>query len=417
MRIGWVGLGKLGLPCAMVLAQHYVVTGYDKSDLARQILAGEAPAPREEGFEGLRTRCWRLELAPSIRGVVAESEIIFVAVQTPHAPEYGGEQPAPFMRADFEYAFLVDAVREIARWAAADRRSVTIAVVSTVLPGTTQRLLEPLMNDYTRLAYTPAFIAMGTTIADYSNPEFVVCGTDDDDVARQVQRVFEPVHAETGTPDRTFICGIPEAEAIKVFYNTFISMKIVFANTVMEAGHKGGFDCDTVTRALCLGTDRVISSRYLQGGMGDGGPCHPRDLIALSWYAERLGLSFDLLGCLAMGREAQTEWLAGLVRQHSRISGLPVVILGKSYKPSSDLTYGSPALLLAHYLRDLGDVQHFDNRVDGRPAPATESAVYVIATRHPEYALLRYPPGSVVIDPWGFVEHQDGVTLIQVGRR
>src|SRR5262249_48100580 len=156
-------------------------------------------------------------------------------------------------------------------------------------------------------------------------PEFVLAGVDRDTDADILRGVFSAVHDRPVLP-----MSIQSAELTKVAYNVFISAKIVFANTVMEICHKTGADCDEVTGALAQATDRVISPRYLAGGMGDGGACHPRDLIAMSWLAQRLDLSCDFLGGLVQQREAQTGWIADLVESYADQTGMRVIILGKS---------------------------------------------------------------------------------------
>lgn len=425
MRVGWVGLGKIGLPIALCLAKHggHQVTGYDVSPRPWQVMDGEQPPMQEEGIQELLQAVGPsgISRAGSIADVVRLSDIVFVSVQTPHAPQYGGEQPAPGTRRDFEYAYLIQACRDICAAARSQRKNITLAVVSTVLPGTSGKHIRPLLGPWVRLAYTPQFIAMGTTITDFLNPEFVICGVDDPADAQAVSEVFSPVHGA----DLLYVTEVETAEAIKVFYNTFISMKIVFANMVMEVCHKTGADCDEVSGALALATDRLISPRYLRGGMGDGGACHPRDLIALSWLAQRLELSYDLLGEVAKAREAQTAWLASLIREYHGQTGYGVVILGRAYKPGSDLTDGSPAILLARYLEDLLPpdlLSVYDPRVRGYgdalllPEPETPS-VFAVATEHPEFARMKFPRGSVVIDPFGLIADQPGVTVVRVGRK
>jgi UDPglucose 6-dehydrogenase len=421
VKVGWCGMGKLGLTCAMVLAgAGHEVTGYDTRDWWLRVLKQETPPPREQGFAVLRDQVAdQLKWATSPRGLVGASDVVFVAVQTPHAPEYGGEEPMPATRNDFEYAYLAQAVRDICAAASDLRKKITLVVVSTVLPGTVSRLIRPLLNSHVKLVYSPAFIAMGTTIEDYRNPEFILCGTDDPGNAEALADVFGPV-VRPGT--EIVKMSIDSAEAAKVFYNVFISMKIVFANMVMEVCHKTGADCDEVTGVLGRATERVISPRYLSGGMGDGGACHPRDLIALSWLAQRLDLSCDLLGQVAQARERQTEWLAREVARYADQAALSVVILGKSYKPESDLTAGSSALLLAHYLEDLqgevgGLTWQWDPYVDGEQALELQAAVFAVATMHPKFKVLPYPRGSVVIDPFGYIPDRDGVTVVRIGRK
>lgn len=414
--IGWIGLGKLGVVCALTLAKHggHRVIGYDPSPRPAQILRGETPPPQEEGIEALLASA-ELTLASTPSQVVASIEsVVFVAVQTPHSPAYGGEQPMPDEAADFEYQHLVQAVRDLCRSAALQSKPLTIAVISTCLPGTMNRLIRPLLNEFTTLVYNPAFIAMGTTIADYLNPEFVLVGADDPRHVEPVLDIHATVHDRPAQ-----IMGIESAELTKVAYNVVISTKIIVANALMEICHKTGADCDDVADALAAATHRVVSAKYMRGGMGDGGHCHPRDLIAMSWLAQRLDLSTDVLGYMARAREAQSGWLADLVEQWAEQSGLGVCILGKSYKPGSDLTGGSPALLLAHQLRERGlELEHWDPHVDtgGSFAP-DQPGVFVIATRHDVFLQYRFPSGSIVIDPHGYTPDQPGVTTIRVGRK
>jgi UDPglucose 6-dehydrogenase len=191
----------------------------------------------------------------------------------------------------------------------------------------------------------------------------------------------------------------------------------------MEMCHHTGADCDEVYRVLSHATQRILSPAYLRGGMGDGGACHPRDLIAMSWLAEKVQLSADVLGSLARAREAQTDWLARMVRDEARVTGLDVIILGKAYKAGSPLTDGSPALLLAHLLRNAYGIAstQWDPYVD--PAASFDScvgqapAVFVVATRHREFPHLRYPAESVVIDPWGYMPDHEGVRVVRLGRK
>jgi UDPglucose 6-dehydrogenase len=201
-----------------------------------------------------------------------------------------------------------------------------------------------------------------------------------------------------------------------VAYNTFIGAKIVFANTMMEICHKLGADIDDLTRALSMARTRIVSPMYMAGGMGDGGGCHPRDNIAMSWLAGKLELSHNLFEDLMKAREDQTYWLAKLVEARHRDSGLPVVVLGRSYKPETNLVVGSPAILLSNLLDEL-DVEHesWDPYIDQpRPWPP---AVYFIATNHSEFRRFEFPKGSVVIDPWRMVTQRNGFELVAIGKR
>lgn len=412
-------MGKLGFPCALSLAAYsgYRVLGYDISDRPQRILGGSVKPPVENRIDDLlKHNREKLLILPSVHDVVAGTDdLVLVAVQTPHDEEYGGEAPMPVTRRDFEYQYLIEACKSVCREALRQQKNITMVVISTVLPGTMDRCIRPLLNKYVKLVYSPLFIAMGTVIDDFLNPEMVLVGTDSEEDALPLLSMYRKMHSSPYVQ-----VSIPSAELSKVVYNTFISTKVVFGNTVMEMAHKTGADCDEVHQALMMATDRVISPRYMRGGMGDGGACHPRDLIAMSHLAQKLDLSYDFMGHLVHAREAQTHWLAEIVKDWAERSKLPVVILGKAYKKNLTLTNGSPSLLLSHYLEAMG-IAHkmWDRHVDGLAERKgwPEPALIVIGTNHDEYAEMGWATGSIVIDPWGFVPDQHGVTVIRIGRK
>jgi len=140
---------------------------------------------------------------------------------------------------------------------------------------------------------------MGTTINDFLNSEIILFGVDDEDAAKQAEEFYKTINK---TP--FYKTTIENAELIKVVYNTFISTKIAMMNTVMETCHHlPNTDVDVVTEALALCTDRIISKKYLYGGMGDGGGCHPRDNIALSYLARKFNLSYNWYDNIMKQRE------------------------------------------------------------------------------------------------------------------
>jgi UDPglucose 6-dehydrogenase len=398
-NVGWVGLGRLGAPCAAALAYHgnHEVLGYDVRGTSED----------DYDFAGLPP----IGLTHSIAEVVRwTDDVVYVAVQTPHSPAYGGEVLTPDEPREFEYAYLVNAVRAVCEAALEQQKFITLVVVSTVLPGTFNNHLRPLLNEYVQSVYHPFFIAMGTVVEDFVRPELTLFGVDQPGVHERVVELYRPFH-DAPAP----VMSIASAELTKVAYNTFISMKIVYANVMAELAQYTGADVDDVTDALARATDRIISPRYLRAGMGDGGACHPRDNVALSALAQRYNVSTDLMGFLSLARDRQCEYLAELIEHWHELARLPVTLLGRSYKPNVTLTDGSPALLLAEALTDRG--VKFDHVEDLEDVPS-DPHVFFVATQHDHYRDHRYPTGSVVIDPFGYVEVDDPtVTLVTPGRR
>lgn len=419
MNVGMIGLGKLGMPVALAMAlKGHDVMGYDVDPrkMQKDHFPHQEIGPNGEPSIEPLLRASNLRFG-SMAEVARHAEIIFVAVQTPHQPRYEGVTPLPAERRDFDYQHLIEALAKLARTIEALDEDRVVVVISTVLPGTVRREILPRLNPRVKLCYNPFFIAMGTTIRDFLNPEFVLFGVRDDEAAAKAEAFYRTLH------QRPFYrTSIENAELIKVAYNTFISMKIDFANTLMEICHKvPGCDVDQVTGALTLATTRLLGPQYMRGGMGDGGGCHPRDNIALSWLAQNLDLSYDWFENVMICRERQTAWLADLIAEHHRRRGYPhrtVGIYGRSFKAGTNLTVGSPATLLANLLIERGfEVQLYDPYVDGGPCPFDREGVYFVATNHPDFARpsWRFVPGSVVLDPWRYIPRQADAEVIPIG--
>ncbi len=417
MNIGFIGLGKLGLPCALAVeSRGHKVVGYDPSEQVKDIIDTKKLQYQEIWAQEHLDKS-NIEIK-SIEEVVGESEIIFVPIQTPHGEKFEGTTRIPEEREDFDYTYLKKGIKDLADEIEKQGEDKIVIVISTVLPGTIRREIIPLLGKHTKLCYNPFFIAMGTTMRDFLHPEIVLFGVDDEWASNKAKKFYRTLH-HSPFYDTT----IENAELIKVCYNTFISTKLSFANTVMEMCHKlPNTNCDDVMNALALGSKRILAESYWSGGMGDGGGCHPRDNIALSWLSQELDLSHDWFDNIMKQREKQTEWLADLIEEH--FNGLPINILGKSFKPETNITTGSPSVLLKNILEERGHpVFIWDPYIDEPwkeikkmyDDSETESQLYFIGTKHPDFTSFPYEKGSVIIDPWRYIPEQDSCEVIHVG--
>ena len=406
MKIGFSGLGKLGLPCALAVeSRGHEVAGFDINEqVLTNIRARKLPYHEAGAQEALDQTGLRLL---SLAEMVSFAEIIFVPIQTPHEPKFEGVTRLPQKRADFDYTYLKQGISALAEEIARQRKDKIVAIISTVLPGTIDREIRPLLSTHIQLCYNPFFIAMGTTMDDFLHPEFILLGVDDANAAETVKSFYASIHSAP-----VFQTDIASAELAKVAYNTYISMKICFINTMMEICHKTDANIDAVSDTLALAGKRIMSPAYLRGGMGDGGGCHPRDNIALSWLARKLDIHFDFFEAIMLAREKQTEYLADLMLAHD----LPKVILGKSFKPESNIVVGSPSLLLHALLKERGiDCMMWDPFVDDSAMPDYPPSVFLIGTKHANFVEMHFPQGSVIIDPWRYIPDQDDVEVIRVG--
>lgn len=389
MNIGFIGLGKLGLDCAEVMAEKYNVCGYDIY-------------PRTSD---------RVKVCNTPEEMIANSDWIFIAVQTPHAEGYDGSTPSAHMEPkDFGHDAVKDAIRMINEHATEPKR---VVLISTVLPGTTRREFYSLLDSNHQFLYNPYLIAMGSVKWDFANPEMVMIGTETGDPSEMSDLInlYRPLMLNnpryvTGTWD--------ECEAIKIFYNTFISAKVGLVNMIQDFAMKiGNIDVDVVTDALAQSTMRIMGPKYMTAGMGDAGACHPRDNIALRWLAEEYDVGYDMFNTIMGAREVQAKNLAHFLVEHSK--GRPIVIHGKAYKPDVPFCIGSYSTLIGWYVEELGhNVVYLDPLADDQTNVVEnidEASVVLMA--HNRFITYGYtgdvrddsfycplPAGSTVVDPW-----------------
>ena len=391
LKIGFIGLGKLGLDCAEVFAEHYEVRGFD-----------------------IYPRTSDLVKVCGIEEVVTESDWIFIAVPTPHSEGYDGATPSSHLDPkDFGHDAVKMAINSVNTYAKTPKK---VVLISTVLPGTTRHYFVPKLSSEHEFLYNPYLIAMGTVKWDMVNPEMIMIGTEDgkeDTLAGELVALYRPMMQN----DPRIVIGTwDECEAIKIFYNTFISAKIGLANMIQDFAIKiGNINVDVVTDALAASTMRIIGPKYMTAGMGDAGACHPRDNIALRWLAEEYEIGYDMFSTIMSAREVQAKNLAEFLVVKAQKYNLPIVIHGKAYKPDVPYCIGSYSTLIGHYVRQAGhNVFYVDPLADDRKDVVdtwNKSAVVLLAhNREVTYSYtgekqedahyFDFVAGSVIVDPW-----------------
>lgn len=375
MKIGFIGLGKLGMPCAEEIAKKgHAVIGYDvdKSLDSDYVIVEE-----------------------TIKDVASEADIVFVAVPTPHDPNYDGKAPTAHLEPkDFQYDIVIDCLQEANKYM---NKKQMLVLISTVLPGTVRREFVPLITN-TRFVYNPYLIAMGTVAWDMVNPEMVMIGTEDGTETGDAKELRDFYDTCMENDPRYVIGTWDECECIKVFYNTFISTKIGLVNMIQDVAEKqGNINVDVVTTALAESTQRIMGPSYMKAGMGDGGSCHPRDNIALRYMAKKLDLGYDIFDAVMNAREVQAQNVAQKLCDIAKEKELPILINGVAYKPGVPYIDGSYALLVAQYCTEYGfNPMQVDPLVYGSDPGPFRACVLL---SHPEL-YVELSDDSVVIDPW-----------------
>lgn len=424
LRVGFCGAGKLGLPVALALnSYNFDVCVTDINPEVDSYLINRQIPYKEELADDL-LKIHTIQWFDTIDEVIRNSDVIFMPVQTPHDKRYEGITRLPPERKDFDYSYLIKAVQNFADAMAvsSDPSSKTLVIISTVLPGTIRREIIPIIEKDKRIdfVYNPFFIAMGTTIHDFLNPEFVLLGMDQLRIPIQLLKIYEKIYAEEKfTPQSNFyqVMSIESAELTKIAYNCFITSKICIVNTIGEICQKiPGANIDDVTNALKCATDRLISTKYLSAGLGDGGGCHPRDNIAMSWLAKKLNLSYDWFENLMISREKQAEFFADLIYQEWTHNSL-VVIMGYEFKPETNLTVGSHVLLIKEIIEEYGFnyILLDKDQADQIEIMIGQKLLIFIGCKHEKFKNLDFPSGSTIIDPFRYIPNKPGVKIIRVG--
>lgn len=369
-----IGLGKLGACIAAAFAARgKQVVGVDVVPSVIEALAsGRAPVSEPGLEEALAAAGTRLRATSDVGAAVRASDITFVVVPTP-SEESGA----------FSLDLIKPAFAEIGRALRSGDAWHLVVLTSTVLPGQTRTALVPILERESGkrcgrdfgVCYSPAFIALGSVIRDFLNPDLVLVGESDPRAGDALAAFYAEVLENRAEVRRM---SIENAELAKIGVNTFVTTKIAFANMLADLCERlPGGDVDVVTNAL--GLDRRIGRPYLTGGLGYGGPCFPRDNRALSFLARALGTTAHLAEATDRANDALPERvlerLKGFTERRSRVA-----VLGLAYKPATSVTEGSQGVALASALAAAGArVSAYDPLANGTAHAELPSSVALVA--------------------------------------
>jgi UDPglucose 6-dehydrogenase len=343
MNLAVIGLGKLGLPLAALLATSgNQVKAFDALDAVRTNIRQRKVETNEPGLINLLSKdSIQLEIVDSIAESVDGVEAVFIIVPTPSLPS-----------GHFTNEYLLDAINKIGQ-AIAPSQKIVIDVVSTVMPGSCDGAIKSALEkssgrnvgEELGLCYNPEFIALGSVIHDMENPDMHLIGQSSEWAGEVVENALKSI-VKVQVPSRRM--NLKEAELVKIAVNNYVTMKISYANMLMQgATLLGGIDIDVVTDAI--GLDSRIGRKYLKAAAAYGGPCFPRDTRALSALFSDLGLPDSLSQATQVVNESHTEFISDQISKQIS-DGMTVGIAGLSYKTGTTVTEESPGLALAKVL-------------------------------------------------------------------
>lgn len=347
-RYSVIGLGKLGASMVAAIASRGIeVIGVDVAQANVQLMnTGRAPVQETNLDETVSANRVRIRATTSYSDAIHNSDLTFVVVPTPSDG-----------RGAFSLRYAAAAFREIGRALRGKGSYHTVVLTSTVLPGSVRHGLLPLLEDESGkrcgkdfgLCYGPEFIALGSVIHDFLHPDFTLIGEYDKHSGDHLEAAYLAIMLNRAPCRRM---TLENAELAKIALNAYVTTKITFANLLCALCERiPDGDIDVVTGAL--GLDSRIGRKYLTGGMGYGGPCFPRDNVALAFFARSLGVQ----PLLAEATDHMNRSLPNTIVDSMRPFLTPsqtVAVLGLAYKPLSDVIEESQSIQMIRLLAQMG---------------------------------------------------------------
>ena len=351
MKLAVIGCGYVGLVSGSCLAEagHDVVATDNDASRIAALQAGKIPIYEPNLDRVLETvvREGRLRFTPDCTQAVRGADVIFICVGTP--PTETGE-------AD------LSAIDNVARLIAKESRSPKLVIEKSTVPAQTGEQLKRALQVYGnnagagfRVASNPEFLREGTAVQDFFHPDRIVIGVEDKETEQQLRELYRPileghfrcpVHQPNCPPAATpdfVVTTIASAELIKHASNSFLGLKISYANVLADLCERLGGNVDEVTRAV--GLDPRIGGQFLKAGLGFGGFCLPKDIQAFIKLADRAGVDFGLLKEAERVNKQRVDQLLEKVKKALWVmKGKEIGVLGIAFKPNTDDIRLAPAI-------------------------------------------------------------------------
>jgi UDPglucose 6-dehydrogenase len=351
--ISVIGLGKLGLCVAACFADKgFKVIGVD-IDIERieKINQGISPIQETGLAELVKKVKNNLKVTQNYEQAILNSNVSFIVVATPSLAD-----------GSFSNEYLEKALHNIGEALKKKKEYHLVVVTSTVMPQTTDKVVKFLLEKISGkicgkgfgLAYNPEFIALGSVIHDFLNPDFILIG----EANKKDGDILEEIYEDTCENKPRFArMSLLNAEITKIALNCYITTKITFANSLAAICERvKGADAGVITKAL--GLDTRVGSKYIKPGLGYGGPCFPRDNIAFSAFARRLEIKAKLTEMIDEVNRDQVLRIVNRIKEIlldlKKKRNARIGVLGLSYKPNTPVVEDSQALEIVQLLVNEG---------------------------------------------------------------
>jgi len=404
LRLSVIGCGYVGLVTGACLAEagHEVVcTDIDRERIAK-LNAGGVPIYEQHLDQILVSarKAGRISYTADAGEAIRAGDAIFICVGTP--PKDSGE-------AD------LSAIDHVARQIATEARTPKLVVEKSTVPARTGLELSRALSAYSRnsnlkfrVASNPEFLREGTAVGDFFHPDRIVVGVEDASSAAELREIYRPilersfqcpVHNGTCPPGQKaefLVTTISSAELIKHASNSFLALKISYANVIADLCEKIGANVEEVTHAM--GLDPRIGGQFLNAGLGYGGFCFPKDVQAFIHLSAKVGVDFDMLKATERVNKQRIDRFFEKIHQALWvIKGKHVAVLGLAFKANTDDIRFAPALEAIKRLLEEGAVV---SATDPEAMPRTKALFPQLHYHEDPYDALRDADAALICTEW-----------------
>jgi UDPglucose 6-dehydrogenase len=411
VRLTVIGCGYVGLVTGACLAAagHEVFCTDIDSKRIDQLKAGKVPIYEEHLDEVLKRAVVEKKISYTADPgeAIRAGEVIFICVGTP--PKDTGE-------AD------LSAIDHVARQIAQEARSPKLVVEKSTVPALTGMQLQKALAAYSRggdmkfhVASNPEFLREGTAVGDFFHPDRIVVGVEDESSAKQLREIYAPIlerkfhcpiHAGKCPTDHRgelLITTINSAELIKHASNSFLALKISYANVIADLCERIGADVEEVTHAM--GLDPRIGTQFLKAGLGFGGFCFPKDIQAFIHLSSSVGIDFEMLKAAEdVNKQRIDRYFEKIHKALWVVKGKRVAVLGLAFKANTDDIRFAPALdVIRRLLEEGAEVHATDPEAISRTKPIFPNIVY----HDDPYEALKDADAALVCTEWKIFRELD----------
>jgi len=404
VRLTVIGCGYVGLvtgACLAAAGHEVFCTDIDEKRIA-QLRAGKVPIYEEHLEEVLQRAAAEKKISYTADAgeAIRAGEVIFICVGTP--PKETGE-------AD------LSAIDHVARQIAVEAQTAKLVVEKSTVPALTGVQLQKALAAYSRggaqkfqVASNPEFLREGTAVDDFFHPDRIVVGVEDEKSATKLREVYAPilerkfhcpVHAGkclSGTTGELLVTTINSAELIKHASNSFLALKISYANVIADLCERIGADVEEVTHAM--GLDPRIGTQFLKAGLGFGGFCFPKDIQAFIHLSASVGVDFQMLKAAEkVNKQRLDRFFEKIHKALWVVKGKRVAVLGLAFKANTDDIRFAPALEVIRRLLEEGAEVHAS---DPEAISRTKASYPQVAYHEDPYEAVKGADAALVCTEW-----------------